>query len=193
MSETPLTILLASREQLTTQEFLRRCFPLGHSVQWLDFSMQSEQSFEQSRHCVVLGSPNWPFLQLVTQELILPVLFKNLPFSHTVQFSGDPSHSLQLGLHWPQLPSTELLKYPDEHLDKQSRDLSGPLQTTPASSVWSQFSRPQPICWQAINDVSFPKERNNLKTSGVVSTQSYCRLTRTVYIHLLLQPSSLLF
>ena len=49
MSETPLTILLASREQLTTQEFLRRCLPLGHSVQWLGFSTQSEQSLEQSR------------------------------------------------------------------------------------------------------------------------------------------------
>lgn len=158
MSATPLTILFFDFGQLGTHEESKRYVLSGHSVQLFSLPKQSEHGDEQLLHSLVPGFPNWPFLQWTTQLLVLPVLLRNLPSSQREQFSADPMHFLQLGLHLPQVPSVRLMKYPSLQLARQSREWSGPWQITPASSEWSQFSLPHPMCGHSINDASLPAE-----------------------------------
>ena len=108
MSDTPLIIFFEAPLQLVMHVVLKRCLPFLHEVQLFSTPKQSLHKAEQFLHSLLTGSPNWPSRQCKTQFLDWPVLFKNLPSSQLVQYSGESTHSLQSVLHWPHVPSVLL-------------------------------------------------------------------------------------
>jgi len=96
-------------------------------------------------------------------------LLRNVSGGHEVQFSEFPEQVRQFILHVPH-PFLESRKDPffgsQLLTERQSWVLLGPWQTTPASSAWSQFSFPQPLNGQLINEGSSPDhERKKKKIS----------------------------
>lgn len=94
---------------------------------------------------------------------MFPVLLRNVSGGHEVQFSEFPEQVLQSILHFPH-PLLVSRKNPPVKLqpETQSWVLLGPWQTTPASSAWSQFSFPQPLNGQLINESSFPERKEKI-------------------------------